>query len=132
MDSANVIGPGIRVMGTISGRGSLTIAGDVGGQVVIGGELIVAPGGAAEASLRAARVLVAGRVRGPLDASELVALQEGADVEGDITAARVDIHERARLKGRLHMQLDLPRGVRVAATRGPGGAQGVAREDSWQ
>ncbi len=119
MESANVIGAGIRVKGTVSGAGSLTIHGRVEGAVRVGGDVRVAPSALVAATVDGAEVLVAGKVRGPVTATKAVTLASGADVEGDITAARVGIDPQARFVGHLKMELDLPRGL--------GGARGGAR-----
>jgi cytoskeletal protein CcmA (bactofilin family) len=49
-----------------------------------------------------------------------VTLDAGAQVEGVIEASRVEIDPSARLKGRLVMPLNLPRGLKVPTpTRDP-------------
>jgi cytoskeletal protein CcmA (bactofilin family) len=117
LDTATVIGEGVRIDGTVGGSGSLTVAGRVRGAVRIEGTVDVTPTGQVEASLEARDVTIAGTVRGPVSGRAGVVLTASALVEGDVAAPRVEIAPEARLRGRLNMTLDLPRGLGAAAGR---------------
>ena len=82
------VNDGIRVDGTL--RGTLTSL----------GMLVVGTSGEVEADpIRVKDAIVAGRVRGSLQASHLVKLESSAEMIGDITAQVLVIEEGAVLHG---------------------------------
>lgn len=115
MDSGNttVLTPGMVVNGTVRGKGPLLVQGRVDGRVLIDGELRIAAKAALGAELEADLVEVKGLVKGAIKARSSVTLDAGAQVEGPIEAPRIEIDPAARVKGRLVMPLQLPRGVKA-------------------
>jgi len=95
----SIIGPTSIVIGDVTGRGDLEIIGRVQGDVVLEGTVTVAPDGVVLGSIRAQGVRVAGRVDGSVVAKESLSLQAGANVSGDLVAARLGIEEGARVRG---------------------------------
>ena len=94
-----VIGRGVRVRGRIHGEGDLTIGGHVEGEIVLAGELTVDAGGLVGANVSARAIVVHGAVRGDLTGEEVVRLEEGARVVGDIRAPRIAIAKGALVRG---------------------------------
>lgn len=119
MENVTIVGPGVRVSGTITGKGPLSVAGRVDGRVAVEGEVQVGPRARVEAEVQADLVAIAGFMKGTVKATTAVALMAGAQMEGTIDCKRVEIDPQAQLKGRLAMPLTLPRGVKGAATGGP-------------
>jgi cytoskeletal protein CcmA (bactofilin family) len=114
MDNGNtsVVTPGTIVNGTVRGKGPLLVAGRVDGRILIDGELRIAAKALIGADIEADVVEVKGLVKGPIKARSAV--------EGQIEAPRIEIDPAARIKGRLVMPLNLPRGVKApTATRDP-------------
>lgn len=99
MARTSIIGPTSIVVGDISGRGDLEIVGRVQGDVAIDGSVTVGPAGVILGSIRALDVRVSGRVDGNVVAKESLTLQAGANVSGDLVAARLGIEEGARVRG---------------------------------
>ena len=99
MARVSIIGPTSIVIGDVTGRGDLEIIGRVQGDVVLEGTVTVAPDGVVLGSIRAQGVRVAGRVDGSVVAKESLSLQAGANVSGDLVAARLGIEEGARVRG---------------------------------
>lgn len=112
MDNGTHIQAGTVVVGTVRGKGPLTVAGRVDGKVFIDGDVRVAARAAVTSDIEADVVEVRGTVKGNVKARQSVTIDAGAQVEGTIEAARVEIDPSARIKGRLTMPLQLPRGVR--------------------
>lgn len=117
-DSGNttVLSPGMIVNGTVRGKGPLLVAGRVDGKVLIDGEVRIAPKAQVGADLEADLVEVKGLVKGPIKARSAVTIDAGAQVEGQIEAPRIEIDPAARVKGRLVMPLNLPRGVKAPSS----------------
>lgn len=63
--------------------------------------LIVGPTGRIKADVFARFVTISGQASGTITASELVEIEAGASVEGDIVAPRVALVEGAYFKGRI-------------------------------
>lgn len=99
MARMSIIGPTSIVIGDVSGRGDLEIVGRVQGDVAVDGSVTVAPDGVVLGSIRAQEVRVAGRVDGNVAAKDSLSLQAGANVSGDLVAARLGIEEGARVRG---------------------------------
>lgn len=121
MDNGTVISPGMVVNGTVRGKGPFVVQGRVDGRVLLEGDLRVAAKATVQADVEVDVVEVKGSVKGAIKARQSVSLDAGAVVEGTIDAPRVEIDPQARVKARLVMPLNLPRGVKVpaAATRDP-------------
>jgi cytoskeletal protein CcmA (bactofilin family) len=116
MDNGTVITPGMAIQGTVRGKGPLHVQGRVDGRVLLDGEVRVAPRAALSADIEADQVEVKGQVKGAIKARASVSLDAGAQVEGPIDAPRIEIDPAARVKGRLTMPLQLPRGVKAPTT----------------
>lgn len=120
MDNATVISPGMVVDGTVRGKGPLLVQGRVDGRVQLDGDLRVAPKATLEAEIEVDVAEVKGLVKGAIKARQSVSLDAGSQVEGSVDAPRVEIDPQARVKARLVMPLNLPRGLKVpSAARDP-------------
>jgi cytoskeletal protein CcmA (bactofilin family) len=94
-----VIGRGVRVRGRIQGEGDLAVEGYVEGEISVTGELIVEAAGLLGGNSNARVIVVRGAVRGDLTAEEVVRLEEGARVVGDLRAPRIAIAKGALVRG---------------------------------
>jgi len=103
---SSLIGAGSTLVGDLTFAGGLRVDGTVQGSVrCSGGEgsglLIVSEKGAVEGEVRAAHLVVAGRIAGPVHTTEVVELQPTARVTGDIHYRALEIHHGAVIEGRL-------------------------------
>jgi cytoskeletal protein CcmA (bactofilin family) len=103
---ASLIGAGSTLVGDLAFSGGLRIDGTVRGSVrCVGGEgsgmLVVSEQGAIEGEVRAAHLVVAGRITGPVYTTELVELQPKARVNGDVHYRALEMHHGAIVEGRL-------------------------------
>jgi len=94
-----VIGRGVRVRGRVTGEADLTIAGHVEGEVAVAGDVTIEAGGLVGANVSARSVVVRGAVKGDLTGEELVRLEDGARVVGDLRAPRIAIAQGALVRG---------------------------------
>ena len=98
------IGPLIVVDGQLSTEGDLTIEGSVTGFVSVpNATLTIESSAQVDADVRAARVVIRGRCRGAIAATERIELTASASVEGSLSAERVMIAEGARFNGDVDM-----------------------------
>ena len=86
-----VIGRGVRIRGRVTGEADLTIEGHVEGEVAVSGDVTIEAGGLVGANVSGRVIVVRGAVRGDLTAEELVRLEEGSRVVGDLRAPRIAI-----------------------------------------
>ena len=103
---ASLIGAGSTLAGDFTFAGGLRIDGTVQGSVrCVGGEgagmLVISEKGVVEGEVRAAHLVVAGRVTGPVYTTEVVELQPTARVTGDVHYRALEIHHGAVIEGRL-------------------------------
>lgn len=102
----SLIGVGSTVTGDLTFSGGLRIDGVVKGSVCCtdgekGGMLVVSENGRVEGEVRAAHLVVAGRIDGNVHASELVELQPKARLVGDLHYRALEMHHGAVVDGRL-------------------------------
>lgn len=98
------IGQSIVFKGELSGDEDLEIDGQVEGNVRLENhELTIGPNGRLEAELSAKSIIVIGRVKGNLTATERIEIQATGVVEGDVQAPRLNVQEGAVLNGSIHM-----------------------------
>jgi len=76
------------------------IDGEVDGEVTAKDTLSIGETGVVAAPIKAASVVVAGRVRGNITAAERIEIRPSAQVAGNLTAPVLAIHEGARFEGR--------------------------------
>lgn len=103
---ASLIGSGSTLVGDLTFAGGLRIDGTVQGSVrCVGGEgsgiLVISEKGVVEGEVRAAHLVVAGRITGPVYTTEVVELQPTAKVNGDVRYRALEIHHGAVVEGRL-------------------------------
>jgi cytoskeletal protein CcmA (bactofilin family) len=126
---ASLIGNGTTIVGDVNFSGGLRIDGTVRGAVrCVEGEkagmLVISELGAVEGEVRAAHLVVAGRINGPVHASELVELQPKARVSGDVHYRALEMHNGAIVDGTLMYTAGestgkVPVGLKLAAPSAP-------------
>ena len=119
MTSQSTISATTVVRGNIGGEGSLEIFGRVEGNVSMTGQVIVAADAAVKGNVTATEIQVAGAIAGNLTASDVLMLNPGARVVGDLSGARIGIAEGALVRGLVRTEGEPPlaKPVPVAAAR---------------
>jgi cytoskeletal protein CcmA (bactofilin family) len=95
------IGASIVVKGDITAGEDLVISGKVEGSVAVDGHTVIVRQGAdVVADIHAHAIVVAGQVLGALNAGEAIELQSSAEVEGDLAAPILKVHDGAVFNGK--------------------------------
>jgi len=94
------IGKSLIVKGEVSGSESLYIDGKVEGAINLpGNRVTVGRNGQVAANIMAREVVVLGKVRGNIQASDRVDIRSEGSLTGDVAAARISIEDGAYFKG---------------------------------
>jgi cytoskeletal protein CcmA (bactofilin family) len=94
------IGKGLFIKGEITGSESLFIDGKVEGSINLpGNRLTVGRNGQVAASVTAREIVVLGKVRGNVSATDRVDIRAEGALTGDVAAARISIEDGAFFKG---------------------------------
>ncbi len=111
--NTTVIGPDAHFKGEMSFDGAAKILGTFDGSITSKGEISVGQGATCNATVHAARVVVDGTVNGDVQGDELIELNNGAKVTGDITAGNLVVVEGASFEG--HCKVGPNAGVKRVA-----------------
>jgi len=94
------IGKGLFIKGEITGSESLFIDGKVEGSINIpGNRVTVGRNGQVAANINAREIVVLGKVRGNISATDRVDIRAEGALTGDVAAARISIEDGAFFKG---------------------------------
>jgi cytoskeletal protein CcmA (bactofilin family) len=94
------IGKGLIIKGEITGTESLFIDGKVEGSINLpGNRVTVGRNGQVTSSIAAREIVILGKVRGNISASDRVDSRADGALTGDVTAARISIEDGAFFKG---------------------------------
>jgi cytoskeletal protein CcmA (bactofilin family) len=94
------ISKGLFIKGDITGSESLFIDGKVEGSVNLpGNRVTVGRNGQVAANITAREIVVLGKVRGNVSASDRVDIRAEGSLNGDVAAARISIEDGAFFKG---------------------------------
>ncbi len=118
------IGKSLVIKGEVTGSESLYIDGRVEGSINLSGNRVtIGRNGVVAANISAREIVVLGKVRGNLTASDRVDIRSDGSLTGDVVAARISIEDGAFFKGGID--------IRKAGTAGAGtGAKTDSRTDS--
>jgi cytoskeletal protein CcmA (bactofilin family) len=94
-----LIGETMRIQGEIYSKGELRLDGEMVGKLESLNRLTVGVKGKAEASLKAAEVVIAGAVTGNVEATQRIVLRKGANLVGDVKTAGIVIEDGAFFRG---------------------------------
>jgi len=94
------IGKGLYIKGEITGSESLYVDGKVDGSINLAGNRVtVGRNGQVAASISAREIVVLGKVRGNITATDRVDIRAEGALTGDVAAARISIEDGAFFKG---------------------------------
>jgi cytoskeletal protein CcmA (bactofilin family) len=94
-----IIGESIKVKGRIVSREELQMNGELQGELEMDGRLTVGVKGKVDANVKAREVILAGSMKGNVEAAERLVLRKGAHLEGDVKTAGIVIEDGAYFKG---------------------------------
>jgi len=112
-----VISKGLFVKGEISGTESLYIDGKVEGSINLpGNRVTIGRNGQVGANVTAREVVVLGKVRGNVTATDRVDIRAEGALSGDVAAARISIEDGAFFKGGIDIRKPDGKPATAAAT----------------
>ena len=94
-----IIGESIVVKGRMVSREELQLNGELQGELEMDGRLTIGAKGKLSANVKAKEVIVAGSMKGNVEAAERLVLRKGAHLEGDVKTAGIVIEDGAYFKG---------------------------------
>jgi cytoskeletal protein CcmA (bactofilin family) len=104
MEQIARVGSSVVIKGELSAQEDVVIAGRVEGTIIVAGHLVVVEGGGQVAADIAARgIVISGTVTGSLTAEERIELRNTAQVEGELSAPRINMADGAVVRGRIDM-----------------------------
>lgn len=113
------IGKSLVIKGEVTGSESLYIDGRVEGSINLSGNRVtVGRNGVVSANINAREIVVLGKVRGNLTASDRVDIRSDGSLTGDVVAARISIEDGAFFKGGID--------IRKAGSKGDEAAKSVS------
>jgi cytoskeletal protein CcmA (bactofilin family) len=116
-----VISKGLFVKGEISGTESLYIDGKVEGSISLpGNRVTIGRNGQVGANVTAREVVVMGKVRGNVSATDRVDIRAEGALSGDVAAARISIEDGAFFKGGIDIRKPDAKPVQTHAGAAPG------------
>ncbi len=98
-----VIAAGSTVQGKLLGELGVRVAGTFEGEVQIAAPLVIEAPGVVQGTVRARAVIVAGELRGTIEAADKVELQSSGRVLGDITCHKLAMAEGCVFQGGITM-----------------------------
>jgi len=103
--TVTIIGPGVRIQGDVAFSGYLRVQGEVVGNITSTSDAhcttVVHGAGGVAGAIKSPNIVVAGRVQGPLFATESIEVHDGASVIGDVRYKQLAIHEGGYIDGAL-------------------------------
>ena len=109
-ECATFIGNDVLIKGEITVEKGLRVDGKIEGAVTTKGKVHVGMSGQLNAEINAGSVLVEGKVKGNIMASERVTLEATSNVCGDLTATRLIVTEGATFVGKVNVGPDVLKG----------------------
>lgn len=96
-----IIGKGTSINGNLYCQGSIRVEGKIeGGEVVAAGDVFVGQGGHIVANVKGRNVIIAGNIRGDVDAKEKLEIVPTGSLIGDIKMSTLVIEDGASFKGK--------------------------------
>lgn len=89
--------------GTIVSAGAIVVLGEVLGDEMSATEVVIAEGATVEATIKTARLTVAGSLRGAVICTLRLEILPSGVIDGDVSAPTVVVHEGATVSGSLRM-----------------------------
>jgi cytoskeletal protein CcmA (bactofilin family) len=101
--AALVVGPELRIVGSIEGASDVQVHGRIEGRIQALGTVTVEPGAWVIGEVQAREVVVLGSLRGPVRAAVGIEVGPSGRMAGDAVAPRVSIAAGAAFRGRVEM-----------------------------
>ena len=104
---------GSKISGKLSFDGPTRIDGQVDGEIIGKDSLTIGEAAVVTAQIKAAAIIVAGKVSGDIVATNRIEIRPSAKVIGNLTAPVLVVHEGALFEGHCSMQPEAGQGAKV-------------------
>ncbi len=104
---------GSKISGKLSFDGPTRIDGQVDGEITGKDSLTIGESAVVTAQIKAASIVVAGKISGDLTATQRIEIRPSAKVIGNLTAPVLVVHEGALFEGHCSMQPEASQGAKV-------------------
>ena len=114
------VGKGLFIKGEITGSESLFVDGKVEGSINLpGNRVTIGRNGQVAANITAREIVVLGKVRGNVTATDRVDIRAEGSLSGDVAAARISIEDGAFFKGGIDIRKPDAKGAAPAPIEAP-------------
>ncbi|MBX3251797.1 MAG: polymer-forming cytoskeletal protein [Myxococcales bacterium] len=103
MRRTSILPAGVTLVGEIEGDADLIVRGRVEGPIHVSGALVIEATGIVRGHVRARSVLVRGVLKGNAFGDDVVRVEAGAKLVGELTAPRVTVVPGAQFRGQVHV-----------------------------
>ena len=107
-EAETIIGPSAIVQGELTSEGSITIQGQVEGNITTSQIVTITQNAKVTAEVEAESAVIGGEVQGHLNISARLVLLSTARVSADITCPTLKVEEGALYTGKCHMDSNTP------------------------
>ncbi|HEX4372614.1 MAG TPA: polymer-forming cytoskeletal protein [Puia sp.] len=101
--SASLIGTGTSMKGDITSNGDMRIDGSLVGNINCTAKVIIGANGSVKGDIIGQQADILGKVTGTIKVKDLLQLKGGCEVNGDLSAAKLQIEPDATFNGECHM-----------------------------
>ena len=101
--SATIIGEGVRLSGTIEGRGNFIVCGEVESDCKLDGKVTLAKEGRWKGIIQASEVSIAGHVEGDVRSEGKIEVASTAYIRGSLIGRRIAVDVGAVIEGEMQM-----------------------------
>ncbi len=119
-EATSIIGENSVFEGTFKVNGNLRVDGKFTGKLDITETLVVGPNGYVDAAVKVRNAVVAGTIKGDLNASDKITLQSGSRLEGEMVTSKLVIEEGVSFQGSCNTNSGSPTGNKPAAKKEEG------------
>jgi len=95
----SLISPGVTISGEINSQGSIRVDGKLEGTIDIKGNLVLGEKGKIKGEVKAANVMLAGKIEGNVIVSERFEISHTGVMVGDVSSRIITIEEGGMLQG---------------------------------
>jgi cytoskeletal protein CcmA (bactofilin family) len=97
--SINIISEGTKIKGDINANGDIRIDGELIGNILAKGKLVVGPKGRIEGQINCNNIEISGYIKGKVTASELLNMKSTSQITGDIVAGKLSVEPGSLFSG---------------------------------
>jgi cytoskeletal protein CcmA (bactofilin family) len=112
IEAGSYLGQGSKASGKLNFEGPARIDGQIDGEIIAKNSIMIGESAVVTGPIKAASVIVAGKVSGDITASQRIELRFSAKVLGNLSSNVLIVHDGAAFEGHCAMQSEGARAVR--------------------